>query len=69
MIRIKEVIEEKLSEVDNPKYIKIDSFTYASLIEEEGINPLEQFDDYLGYPIEVDPYGSDFIEIVPEDEY
>lgn len=65
---IRDLIDEKIRDyswdnVDEPVILKLDTYSYAMLLEELGISPENVFSKYKGLKIKVDPDLVDLCEI------
>lgn len=66
---IRDLIDEKLRDFsweseEEPSKIKMDTYTYAMLMEELGHDPEIPFREYRGLKIKVDPDIDDLCEVL-----
>ncbi len=69
MRSIRDLIDERIIEYgwdneDEPSKLKLDTFSYATLIEELGIDPEIPFTHYRGLVLKVDPEIDDLCVIL-----
>lgn len=71
MDSIRDLIDEKVREyheehLDSPAILQMDTYTYAILREEVGIQPDRTFEKFRGLKINVDPEfdGQDLIKVI-----